>query len=436
MSDELYISYFFFPDEYVSGINVLKRIIENERKVDVLHKKHNNTSDFLNEYVDNHLSVDIGCDNDRTLCIFEFIKKGMKAIKNDYKKIYSRSWLMANHFLAAEYKFKYPNTFWTAEFSDPLIFDLSNNVKRYKEMIIDNEDYINKINSKITEYNKLNATAFDLIKNKSSAYFVCEYLIYLFADKIIFTNENQREVMLNQFPINIKDDVINKTEIKNHSTLPNKFYYLKKTDLDLDKDLINIAYFGNDYYGKRHFESLFYAVDSLNHKYKDKLRFHLYISDVKLVKQLIKPLNSADLFIVKKPLEYFEFLNATTQYDVLIVNDAISEESYEKNPYLPSKISDYLQSGSDIWALYEKNSTLSRFNLKYMSEIKDFSQSLLQIVKILHDNGFVDENYEFIDNYLFKRLTVLNELYEKEFRRNEMVKPSKWDKLFNKIKNR
>ena len=71
-----------------------------------------------------------------------------------------------------------------------------------------------------------------------------------------------------------------------------------------------------------------------------------------------------------------------------------------------------------------------------MSEIKDFSQSLLQIVKILHDNGFVDENYEFIDNYLFKRLTVLNELYEKEFRRNEMVKPSKLDKLFNKIKNR
>ena len=41
--DELYISYFFPPDNNVSGINVLKRIIQNNKSVDVLHHKSDNS---------------------------------------------------------------------------------------------------------------------------------------------------------------------------------------------------------------------------------------------------------------------------------------------------------------------------------------------------------------------------------------------------------
>ena len=81
-------------------------------------------------------------------------------------------------------------------------------------MLIDNEDYINKINSHINDFNKNNNTNFPLIENNTSAFFICEYLVYLFADKIIFTNENQREVMLNQFPIDIYDVAFKKSENK------------------------------------------------------------------------------------------------------------------------------------------------------------------------------------------------------------------------------
>ena len=104
--------------------------------------------------------------------------------------------------------------------------------------------------------------------------------------------------------------------------------------MNLDEELINIAYFGADYYGKRHFEALFYALESLNHEYKNKIKLHLYINDKKLIKRLISTLSAKDNIVVKKPLDYLTFLNATTKFDVLIVNDVITKDNFKINPYL------------------------------------------------------------------------------------------------------
>ena len=41
-------------------------------------------------------------------------------------------------------------------------------------------------------------------------YLLGEYLPYVFADKIRFTNHNQREIMLSEFPYNIKNFVMEK----------------------------------------------------------------------------------------------------------------------------------------------------------------------------------------------------------------------------------
>lgn len=423
--DELYISFLFPPSNLVSGINVFKRIVENGKAVDVL-QANIDLSDFeygeIEEFIDNRIFIDIDCDDDGAKCIFKFVKRALNSIEKDYKRIYSRSWFASNHFLASEYKFKNPDVFWTAEFSDPLIFDLSNNVKNYKKMIVDNPEYIDRINHQIEDFNKKNDTSFGLIENKSSGFFICEYLVYLFADKIIFTNENQKEIMLNQFPVDIADFVSEKCEVRMHHTLDSRFYHIKESSIDLNDDYINIAYFGKDYNGQRHFESLFYSIESLNHKFKDKLRIYMFVDDDRLIDKLISPLDSYSSFIVEKPMDYFEFLNACLKFDVLIVNDMVTKGAYEKNPYLPSKLSDYLGSGTDIWALYEKNSCLSKFNLKYMSEITDFDQCGRQLVKILADRGYADDDFSFDDDYFIKRLTTLNEFYEKEYHRKLALK--------------
>lgn len=430
-SDELYISFLFPPHNFVSGITVFKRIFNNNAKVDVLQsnfksKELSKFNKYVDSYIANRIIVDMDCKNDWTLCIFKFIEKGMAAIKKNYGKIYSRSWLMANHFLASEYKFRHPNVFWTAEFSDPLIYDLSNKPKTYVEMLIDDDEYISRINEQIHVYNKNNDASYPLVENNDSAYFICEYLVYLFSDKIIFTNENQREIMLNQFPVDVKELVLNKSEIEMHPTLDNEFYQINDVNLDLDNNYINMAYFGNDYYSKRHFESLFFSVESLIHKNKGKIRIDLYISNGNALKKLIP----SDNFNIKKPLNYLDFLNAATKYDVLIVNDVLTSDSFESNPYLPSKLSDYLGSKSDIWALYEPGSSLSKFDLKYKSNINNYSECRDMMIKILDDYGFGDDDCSFNDDYLPQRLTVLNEVYDEEY-----MKKRKLQRQVNKLKN-
>ena len=432
--DELCISFLFPPAESVSGITVFKRIVENNKMVDVLQSqikspRHNELDNLINDYVSDRILVDVGCNNDWADCIFKSVKEGMKSIKGDYKKIYSRSWLMSNHFLAYEYKMNHPEVYWTAEFSDPLIFNLDNEPKTYREMIIDDESYISKVNKEIINLNEDTGYDFKLIESGSTAYFIAEYFVYLFADKIIFTNENQRNVMLDQFPVDVKSFVLDKSEIEMHPTLNDEFYHIKDVDLDLDENHINMAYFGNDYYSKRHFESLFYAVEALNHKYGDRIRVYLYLSNRNMVKSLIP----SERFIVKKPLEYLDFLNATTKFDVLIVNDLATNGNFEVNPYLPSKLSDYLGSGSDIWALYEKESTLSGFDLKYKSDMADYNDCLETLVKILKDYGYVDDSYSTDYNYLNNRFTYLNELYEKEYKnKNDLKRKVKKIKKENK----
>ena len=411
MTTELVISYYFPPSDNISGIVLSKRIINNNKQVDVITTSHGES--FVDEYVKNRFVVDINHTKDSPKAIFEFIDKSMDIIDNEYESVVSRSWEMSNHFLALEYKFKNPDTYWKAEFSDPLLHDIDNKINTKKKHKIDDKEFFSHVNRKIQELGD-----FPLLENLSSTFFTIEYLTFLFADEIVFTNANQRDLMLKQFPIDLTDHVFKKSTISPHPSLPGQYYHKSKSDVELDSECINIAYFGEWYYGKRHFESIFYALDSLNHKFKDKIRFYIFISNEKLLNDL----KVSDNIIVKKPLDYLTFLNATTKFDILLVNDLSTKDSWQLNPYLPSKVSDYMGSTSDIWAITEKGSSLDLMDLKYKSDIYDYSTSADVLVQILEDRGFVDNEYTLNDDYYVKRLTYLNELLEKSYNKNENLK--------------
>ena len=411
MTTELVISYYFPPSDNISGIVLSKRIINNNKQVDVITTSHGES--FVDEYVKNRFVVDINHTKDSPKAIFEFIDKAMDIIDNEYESVVSRSWEMSNHFLALEYKFKNPDTYWKAEFSDPLLHDIDNKINTKKKHEIDDEEFFSHVNREIQELGD-----FPLLENLSSTFFTIEYLTFLFADEIVFTNANQRDLMLKQFPIDLTDYVFKKSTISPHPSLPGQYYHKSKSDVELDSECINIAYFGEWYYGKRHFESIFYALDSLNHKFKDKIRFYIFISNEKLLNDL----KVSDNIIVKKPLDYLTFLNATTKFDILLVNDLSTKDSWQLNPYLPSKVSDYMGSTSDIWAITEKGSSLDLMDLKYKSDIYDYSTSADVLVQILEDRGFVDNEYTLNDDYYVKRLTYLNELLEKSYNKNENLK--------------
>lgn len=170
---------------------------------------------------------------------------------------------------------------------------------------------------------------------------------------------------------------------------------------------------------------MFYAVEALNHKYKDIIRVYLYVSNRNMFKKLLP----SDRFITKKPLKYPDFLNATTKFDVLLVNDVTTDGVFEVNPYLPSKLSDYMGAKTDVWALYEPGSALSKTDVKYKSDMYDYDACLKELVRILEDYGFEDDDFSVNQKYLNDRFTYFNELYEKEFNQKNNYK-----RKYNKLK--
>lgn len=435
-ADTLVISYKFPPSNDINGIVLAKRIITNGSLVDVILNKveeHEHINfDEIDNYIDNRFYTSIDFIRDSDKAIFEFNEQGLKIIGNrEYKEIYSSSWALSNHFLGLEYKLKHPDVFWTAEFSDPLTRDMNGKFKEYHKL--NNEEYTDRLNSKIREKDS------DLkLLEDPTIYTVSEYLTFIFADKIVFTNVNQKEMMLELYDDNIKEIVENKAEIAQHPTLEKKYYHLVEKKYEMNGEDINIAYFGNFYYAKRHFEALFYAYESLNHKFKDKVKFHVFLNDYELLKMVIEDLTFKENIIIRKPLDYFEFLNATTQFDILLVNDAITEGSFKINPYIPSKLSDYRGSGRDIWSMYENGSQLSKEDAKYKSPVNDFNRTREVLINILNEYGYDDENYTFNDNYLGKRITDLNKLLGQEFqaKNNSKKKVSALKRKNKKLKKK
>lgn len=414
MNKTLVISYFFPPSNFTSAVVQAKRIISNKEHVDLLYVddggSYNSLRELVDEFIDLKIPIKINAEN--KLDIIKEFNNSISHIKKDYSAVYSRSWPEYNHFLALEYKLENPNVFWRAEFSDPIFVNIDNS--RRKNKLNFDDDYINKVNSKIAKLNK----DLPLIANPVNTFALVEYLTFIFADEIIFTNYNQREIMLKSSPWDVYDLIVSKSIIKAHPTLDNDYYNIKSSDIDLDDDCINIAYFGNDYYSQRHFESLFYAYDSLVHKYKNKIKFYFFLSNDKLFRLFIKDLEIANNIIIKKPIDYLEFLNACNKFDVLLVNDVITNYSFEFNPYLPSKLADYLGSSSDIWAICESGSILGGVDCRYKSDIHDYDSSREVLLKLLNDYNLSDENFEFNSGYVDYRLTILNELVEEEYNKN------------------
>ncbi|MDH5039634.1 hypothetical protein, partial [Enterococcus faecalis] len=87
------------------------------------------------------------------------------------------------------------------------------------------------------------------------------------------------------------------------------------------------------------------------------LAFHIFTSSPINVRQMIS-LYEMTQVNVHEALPYFEFLNATKQFDSLIVMDAHTKGIKEENPYLPSKLSDYKGSGVPVIAYCEEGSPM------------------------------------------------------------------------------
>lgn len=374
--------YNFLPYIDTSGYVTAKKIYKNKKTVDVIHNKLDTGTDYefydiIKEYIDNDILLSKNTKYDN----YEYVKEGIRKIDElckkygEYDKVYSRCMRPMANFLAFEYKIKNPNVEWIAEFSDPILYN-TNGDRHYVKM---DETYHNRLNNILKENNME-------IYDTDNLNFYLEYITYLFADKIIFTNKNQMDIMLDYFPVTeIKKDIEKKSLIISHPIPEKKFYNIKKYNYDkINDSKINLAYFGR-FYDKRDILDIFSSLYTLNDELKNEVLLHIFVPDPAEFQKLVDCMPIKKNIIIRPYLPYLEFLNVSQQFDCLIVTDTKTKGVYDKNPYLPSKISDYLGSGTDIWKLCERNSPLNHIDTRYTSYLDNIFTTEETLKRIIYD---------------------------------------------------
>ena len=420
---ELIISYAFSPTNITTSNSVAKRILTEKKNIDVIHASLNDLDKdyelekIINQFIIKRYEIendfDVSWSN-----IKNFVDLSLERLSKEeiYNKIYSRANFVHSHFLALEYKLLHPKVYWRAEFSDPLIEAYG----RRLSSEIEDEEYVNRINNILKK-------DYENIKVTDDVNCICEYLTCIFADEVIFTNPNQKDVMIDLNNYDIENLCENKTTINPHPTLDKKYYYIKDSNYDIDSKYINFAYFGT-IYSKRAFEDFSIAFENIDKDIRENIRLHIFTSTKILFEQYLSP-EIYEKTTINPNISYLEFLNLTTKFDVLLVEDSYSKEDTIKNPYLPSKISDYNGSGNDIWAVCEKGSIMDNMDIKYKSYMNNSITSINTLNKILNDklstnieprNYDIEKIYKKRIYHLTQKINELVDVCHSEFKKDKM----------------
>lgn len=386
LSKKLIIAYCFPPYADTSGNVMAKRLRYMNEIVDVIYNQMDKvrSKDYsLNLLVDDLISERFPISSYPSFsnwnAINDFCKTAMEKLidKKKYSEIYSRVMWPGSHFLAYQYKLNHPKVKWVAEFSDPILLDIQGKPREAK---ITDVNFIKKANEFI--WKKYNLPK---VKN-DNLFFWCEYLTYLFADELIFTNENQMRYMIDSFPIErVKKIIKDKAIISPQPSLPKEYYKISKSNYKIEKDKVNIAYFGT-FYKTRNLDDLFTGFNLIEKSLKEELRIHIFTSNPEELENELKGTGNEKYIKVNPYVGYLEFLNLTTLFDCLVVNDASTKDHKLINPYLPSKVSDYIGSGSKVWGIYEKDSILSEYPLDYKSKIGNLKETKEVFNRLAHQN--------------------------------------------------
>ncbi|EER46677.1 hypothetical protein AM305_11510 [Actinobacillus minor NM305] len=357
-TDTLVISYCYAPYIDTSGVVMSKRIRAMEKPVDIITNSMNKVREtdekllkIAEYYVGKHIELNAPQSFANANAILKFVDLALDAThqliksRKIYRNLYSRAMWPASHIAAATIKMKYPQMKWIAEFSDPILVDVSGK-ERYEEL---DSNWLKK-QGFVSE---------DIyLSDKQNLFYWCEKLAYLYADELIFTNKNQLDYMLSYADEELRDVIRNKAIILPQPTLPREFYNLSVASLEKEPNIFHLAYFGS-FYVNRGFKPFIEAWNKLQDSYKKRLKLYIYTQqDPESILNEV-PNDLRHQIIIQKYVGYFDFLALSDQFDGLIVMDAETKGLKMNNPYLPSKLSDYLGSQSQILALIEEGSPIS-----------------------------------------------------------------------------
>lgn len=311
----------------------------------------------------------------------EIAKFGSKALRaaeayypeKKYRRVHSRALWSGSLVAAALYKAKYPETEWIAEFSDPLRWNSKGESRPGGPA-----------------YGRVARKMIALLGDKqdevvwNSHFSFTEAVAIIGADKLIFTNENQREIMLSEYSEEIQQIAREKSKIRSHPILE-RSWYEKFSPVEVPLDSINLAYFGS-FYPNRGLGELLNALETLSEQKKNLPKLTLFTPNRSIAENHIRQRYLQKIVKVEDPLKYLHMIASLDKFDVLIVNDAETNGGFAFNPFLPSKMADYQGSVTDIWKFVEEGSPMSTIHTKYSSMIGDFDEASNILNQIIMDH--------------------------------------------------
>ncbi len=306
-----------------------------------------------------------------------FIDRGWEHITREnpdawpYTSLYSRAMWPASHLLAALAHLEHPGMHWTAEMSDPLSI---NTTGQERDGDWDPDDpLVVRFRAAVAE------RGFAGPDSEAMAPWI-ETVAYALADEILFTNAVQRDFMLGRIADPpLREHAAGISVVAAHPRPPERFYR-EQPPLELPTGVVNIGYFGN-FYPNRGLGDLFTALNGFDRR--SRVRVHVFTNRPGDLSVQVTAHGLDDQVEVHPQLPYLEYLPQLRRFEVLLVNDADAVAYLGVNPYLPSKVSDYLGSGSDIWAMVEPGSPMDGLDLTFVSSRGDAdsaAQTLAQIV--------------------------------------------------------
>ena len=277
---------------------------------------------------------------------------------------------------------------WYASFSDPII----------------NNPYVsNRKKNNIVMYLLQKLIYYKKIYQKCA---------FKYADKLIFMSEELRDYMIgNDKKLLSKSIVIPITYVKDWPMYKN----LINSKPKFNKEKIKFIHFGN-IYGLRQIELFIKALSELKIENPEEIKnveVHQY-GNIEFSKaKLINKYEISDIFKIHDKVNYEDCLNImNNDADVLIVFDTILDND-KIQPFLPSKVLEYLLINKPIFSITTKNSPTFRIlgnkHICSMYDLEDIKQSILnQInnIKIINNNYEIYENDYVINNTLGMELEV------------------------------
>ena len=299
--------------------------------------------------------------------MYKYIKDSLKEFeKGEYKYLFTSIVPGISHLCGKAIKKKHPEVIWYASFSDPF------KNSPYKKADLEGRSIFYKF--------VYSVGGFFLYNDKY------EEAAVLNADKLIFICKEQMEYTLSQYPNS--EELKKKAIIMPLTYVPewdmyNKLISEKKKEINKPLQAVHLGRL----YGLRKINTFLESLKQLKEEDRDlskKIVFHQYSEIQKPDVKKIKDYDLEDVFILHKTVSYDESVEVMKESDILVLFDTLMSKS-KVQPYLPSKIVEYLLLKKPILGICDDNSPsyriLKEYGFKELgSDVESIKRNIISLI--------------------------------------------------------